>query len=441
MAGLAQRSSRQGGAAASRLAAEPGRSGCRCRSPSSGSGSWTSSRAGATYNIPLCAAGGRWTRRAGGGAGRGGGPARGAAHGGQRAGPDDRAASRPSWSWPGPTGADRAAVARGAEAAVAGAGRPFDLPRNCRYGPGCSTCREEHVLVLVVHHIASDGWSVAAAAGRPGAAYAGPGGRRRRTGSRCRCSTPTTPCGSGNCSATSDPDSIVSTQLDYWREPWPGRRRKPAARRPAPPGLTPARLGGPFTVTAAAPGLACRWPGTAATLFMVLQAALAALLHAARRGHRRAVGTLSPVGRRRRWTTWLASSSTLWCCAPTPSGDPTSGNCWPGRGTALDAYADRTCRSTGWWRSQSGAVYCPPPAVADHAHDAAVPVPVPVPAGAGRRGPLAGRELPADTGPGEVRPDPVGDGGQRARRRPWRRAGVRVGPVRRADGRRCCRSG
>ena len=68
---------------------DPGRSGCRCRSRRAGCGSWTSSGAGASYNVPLVL---RLDRpldaeRAAAGAGRPGAAARGAADGGQRAWP------------------------------------------------------------------------------------------------------------------------------------------------------------------------------------------------------------------------------------------------------------------------------------------------------------------------------------------------------------------
>ena len=93
--------------------------------------------------------------------------------------------------------------------------RPFDLAR----GPllRATLLRlggDEHVLLLTMHHIVSDGWSMGVFVRELAALYAAyrDGGRLRRCPS-CRSSTPTSPCGSASgCRARS-----WSAQLDYWR--------------------------------------------------------------------------------------------------------------------------------------------------------------------------------------------------------------------------------
>ena len=97
-------------------------------------------------------------------------PARGAAHGV----PARRAGSRASrswtrrrcgWSLPVVAVGARTSVARAVAAAAA---EPFDLAARCRCGRGCcGSAPGEHVLVVVVHHIAGDGWSMGAAGARP----------------------------------------------------------------------------------------------------------------------------------------------------------------------------------------------------------------------------------------------------------------------------------
>ncbi len=109
--------------------------------------------------------------------------------------------------------------------------------------------------------------------------------RCRRTAAhwrRCRCSTPTTRCGSTTCWAQeSDPDSLIARQLAFWTETLadlPEAIALPADRpRPAIAsyrgGRVPLRLDADLHAALLALARA-----NGASLFMVLQAGLAALL-------------------------------------------------------------------------------------------------------------------------------------------------------------------
>ena len=166
--------------------------------------------------------------------------------------------------------------------------------RLLRLGP------DEHVLVVVIHHIAGDGWSmgplardlsVAYAARRPGRA---PGWaplpvqyadyalwQRELLGDE------------------DDPGSLLARQVAYWRQALAGAPGGAgAAGGPAAPGgAQPPRARG--AAATSRPGVHAaagrRWPArTGVTLFMVVQAALAVLLS------RLGAGDGHP-GRRRRW--------------------------------------------------------------------------------------------------------------------------------------------
>lgn len=143
-------------------------------------------------------------------------------------------------------------------------------------------CEDEHVLAAVVHHIAADGWSIAPLVADLGTAYA----------SRCAGQTPdweTLPVQYSDYAlwqqdwmgSVADPDSVISSQLAYWKDALAGlpEQLELPTDRPYPPVAD--YLGASVTVN---------WPAELqqriarlarehnATSFMVVQSALGALL-------------------------------------------------------------------------------------------------------------------------------------------------------------------
>ena len=102
---------------------------------------------------------------------------------------------------------DRASERGGAGCGLAAAaGRGFDLASEPPLRAHLFVLGErEHVLLLLLHHIAGDGWSLAPLWRDLAAAYAARLGQGAIDWRRCRYNMPTTRCGSTSCSAESDP--------------------------------------------------------------------------------------------------------------------------------------------------------------------------------------------------------------------------------------------
>ncbi len=166
---------------------------------------------------------------------------------------------------------------------AAEASRGFDLRGELPWRPALlSVSPSEHVLSIVMHHIAGDGWSMGVLARDLGTAYA----------ARCAGQAPAWTAlpvqyadyaiwQRGVLGSADDPDSPAARQLAYWQQalagipeeiPLPADRPRPAAASHR-GGLTDMQLSAEVHAGLVEVARAGR-----ATLFMVVQAALAVLL-------------------------------------------------------------------------------------------------------------------------------------------------------------------
>jgi hypothetical protein len=234
--------------------------------------------------------------------------------------------------------------------------RPFDLGADAPVRVWLlRVSADQHRLLVVMHHAVCDGWSMTPLLRDLERAY-----NARAAGGQAGWD-PLPVQYSDNklwqrelLGSDNDEDSVGSRQLRYWRDELTGLPEELALPfdrvRPAVASQRGQEIN--FRVRAevhaALQDIARQ---TRSTLFMVLQAAVAAVLARLGAGTDIPWVPRSPAGPTRRWTTWSARSSTRWWYAPTCPMIRPSVSWWSGSGSAAwSRTSTRICPSNAWWR-------------------------------------------------------------------------------------------